>query len=171
MYLDDVQVRLTVLYAMRCCKTTVSEDMFNEMIVHQDVMDYFTMMNCIYELEGMEMLKVMTIDNEKRFDITKKGLGSVSMFKDKVPLSIRDKIYDKAYQINQRSARGREVSADIVPIDEKKYMAKCGIYEWGTPLMEVSVFAGTKKSAQDIVKKFETNASKIYKLVLENMIE
>ena len=145
MYLDDVQVRLTVLYAIRCCKVSVSEDMFQELIVYQNVMDYFTMMNCVYELEKMKMVKSMVIDNETRFDITKKGLSSVVMFKDKIPLSIRDKIYDKAYELNQRAARGREISADIVPIDEKRYMAKCGIYEWGTPLLEVSVFAGRKE--------------------------
>jgi len=171
MYLDDVQVRLTILYTMRCCKITVSEEIFQEIIVYQDIMDYFTMMNCIYELENMGMLKTIMIDNQKRFDITSKGQSSVLMFKNKIPLSIRDKIYDKAYQINQRVARGREISTDIVPIDEKKYLAKCGIYEWGTPLLEVSVFAGSKKNATDIAKKFEKSASKIYKVILENMIE
>ena len=171
MYLDDVQVRLTVLYAVRCCKVSVSEDMFQELIVYQNVMDYFTMMNCVYELEKMKMVKSMVIDNETRFDITKKGLSSVLMFKDKIPLSIRDKIYDKAYELNQRAARGREISADIVPIDEKRYMTKCGIYEWGTPLLEVSVFAGGKKNAQDIVKRFEKEASSVYKLILEKIAE
>ena len=54
MFLDDVQIRLTVLYAMRCCKITASEEVFQEIIVYQDIMDYFTMMNCIYELENIE---------------------------------------------------------------------------------------------------------------------
>ena len=145
MILDDVQVRLIVLYTLRCCKITASEEIFQEIIVYQDIMDYFTMMNCIYELENMGMIKTIMIDNQKRFDITSKGQSSVLMFKNNIPLSIRDKIYDKAYQINQRAAKGREVATDIVPIDEKKYLAKCGIYEWGTPLLEVSVFAGSKK--------------------------
>ena len=171
MYLDDIQVRLTVLYAMRCSKTTVSEEMFQEIIVYQEIIDYFTMMNCIYELEEMEMVKVLNVDGEKRFDITKRGLNTVTMFKDKIPLSIRDKIYDKTYEINQRVARGHVFATDVVPIDDKKFMAKCGLYELGTPLMEVSVFAGSKKSAQEVTKKFEKNATKIYKLILENMVE
>ena len=145
MYLDDVQVRLTVLYAIRCCKVSVSEDMFQELIVYQNVMDYFTMMNCVYELEKMKMVKSMVIDNETRFDITKKGLSSVVMFKDKIPLSIRDKIYDKAYELNQRAARGREISADIVPIDEKAVYGKVRNLRMGYAPFEVSVFAGGKK--------------------------
>lgn len=171
MFLDEVQVRLTVLYAMRCSKTTVSEDMFQEMIVHQDIIDYFTMMDCVYDLEKMGYVKVLTVDGEKRFDITKKGLNSITMFKDKVPLSIRDKIYDKAYEIGQRIARGHEFNTDVVPLDDKRFMAKCGLYEWGTPLMEVSVFAGSKKSAQEITKKFEVNAAKMYRFILENLVE
>ena len=45
MILDEIQSRLVILYTMRCLKTTVTEEMFNEVIAYQDIIDYFTMYN------------------------------------------------------------------------------------------------------------------------------
>ena len=171
MILDEIQSRLVILYTMRCLKTTVTEEMFNEVIAYQDIIDYFTMYNFIYELEKMEMIKPIEYEGVKRYDITKKGIASVQALKSKVPLSIRDKIYNKAYDINQREARGRRFITDITPIDESKYLAKCGLYERGTPLLEVSVFAGSKKNATEIAERFKKNASMVFQTLLEKIVE
>ena len=61
--------------------------------------------------------------------------------------------------------------ADIVPIDHHKFLAKCGIYERGVPLLEVNLFAGSRKSAQSIVERFKNGAGELYKIILEKIVE
>ncbi|MBQ2284067.1 MAG: DUF4364 family protein [Clostridia bacterium] len=39
------------------------------------------------------------------------------------------------------------------------------------PLFELSIFAGTKKRAEEIAKKFEAESATIYKTVMEKIIE
>jgi len=37
--------------------------------------------------------------------------------------------------------------------------------------MEVNLFAGSRKHAEAIAKRFETESSKLYKIILEKIIE
>lgn len=171
MYLDDVQVRLVILYTLKCFKISMSEGDLQEALVWEDLVDYFTMVNELLGMQGIGLVTTVTVEGVQRFDITKKGHETLQMFKDQIPYSVRDKIYNLAEKALSKIARGREIVADIQPIDEKKYLAKCGVYEFGVPLMELNIFAGTRKHAEAIARRFENEAGQLYKLILERIIE
>lgn len=171
MYLDDVQIRLIILYTLKCFKISMTEGNLHEALVWNDILDYFTMMDFLLDMQNLGMVSTVTIEGTLRYDITKKGHETLEMFKDRIPKSIRDKIYDLAEEELYKLERGREIVADIQPIDEKKFLAKCGIYEFGMPLMELSIFAGTRKHAAEITKKFEENAATLYKSILDTIVE
>lgn len=67
--------------------------------------------------------------------------------------------------------KGMNIRTDIVPIDDKKFMAKCGIYEFGTPLMEINIYAGSRQSAETMAERFKTQSSSLYKTILEKIVE
>lgn len=171
MYLDDVCIRLIILYTLKCFKISMSEGDLQEAISWNEILDYFTMIDFLLDMEKMGLVSTVTVEGIVRYDITKKGHETLDMFKDKIPRSIRDKIYDLAQKALSKIERGREIITDIVPVDEKKFLAKCGVYEFGVPLMELSVFSGTRKHAEDIAKRFEDNAGILYKEILETIIE
>lgn len=171
MYLDDVQIRLIILYTLKCFKISMTEGKLHETLVWNDVLDYFTMMNFLIDMQKQGLVSTVTIEGVLRYDITKKGHETLEMFRDRIPKSIRDKVYDLAEAELYKMERGREIVADIEPIDERKFMAKCGIYEFGVPLMELSIFAGTRKNATEITKKFEENAATLYKNILDTIVE
>ena len=171
MYLDDVQIRLSILYTLKCFKISMTEGNLQEALVWNDILDYFTMMDYLLDMQKLGLVSTVTIEGRLRYDITKKGLESLQMFRDKIPGSVRDKIYKLAEKHLALLERGREIVADIQPIDEKKFLAKCGIYEFGMPLMELSIFAGSRKHAEEIAKNFEKQAATLYKTILETIIE
>ncbi len=171
MYLDDFQIRLSILYTLKCFKVSMTEGDLQSALVWNDIIDYFTMMDYLLDMEKIGLVSKISINGYIRYDITKKGHETVTMFKDQIPFSIRDKIFTLADAHLSKLERGREIVADIVPVDERKYLAKCGIYEFGMPLMELSVFAGTRKHAEEIAQKFEEESAAIYKTVMEKIIE
>ncbi len=171
MYLDDFQTRLTILYTLKCFKVSMTDGDLQSALVWNEILDYFTMMDFLMDMEKMGMVSTVFIDGYIRYDITKKGHETLSMFKDQIPFSIRDRIFTLADKHLAKFERGREIVADIVPVDERKYLAKCGIYEFGMPLMELSIFAGTRKHAEEIAKKFEKESASLYKTILEKIIE
>lgn len=171
MYLDDVQIRLSILYTLKCFKISMTEGNLQEALVWNDILDYFTMMDYLLDMQKLGLVSTVTIEGRLRYDITKKGHETLQMFRDKIPGSVRDKIYKLAEKHLALLERGREIVADIQPIDEKKFLAKCGIYEFGMPLMELSIFAGSRKHAEEIAKNFEKQAATLYKTILETIIE
>ena len=171
MYLDDVQIRLSILYTLKCFKISMTEGNLQESLVWNDILDYFTMMDYLLDMQKLGLVSTVTIEGRLRYDITKKGHETLQMFRDKIPGSVRDKIYKLAEKHLALLERGREIIADIQPIDEKKFLAKCGIYEFGMPLMELSIFAGSRKHAEEIAKNFEKQAATLYKTILETIIE
>ena len=171
MYLDDVQIRLSILYTLKCFKISMTEGNLQEALVWNDISDYFTMMDYLLDMQKLGLVSTVTIEGRLRYDITKKGHETLQMFRDKIPGSVRDKIYKLAEKHLALLERGREIVADIQPIDEKKFLAKCGIYEFGMPLMELSIFAGSRKHAEEIAKNFEKQAATLYKTILETIIE
>lgn len=171
MYYDDVQIRLIILYALCSFKVSMSEEQLQEVLVFSDVLDYFTMMDFIIDMINLDMITTVEIEGKTCYDMTDKGRELVGLFKDKVPLSVRDHVFDCAEMSLDSVKRGHEIVADIVPIDRKKYLAKCGIYERGTPLMEINLFAGSRQSAEGIQKRFKKGAGDLYKIILEKIVE
>lgn len=171
MRLDDVQIRLVILYALKHFKISASVENLQEILVWQDIIDYFTMVDFLLDMEKLGMVTTVTVENVVRYDITEKGDKTVSMFKNKIPMSLRDKIYFKCDEMVSDMAKGRSIAADIVPIDDRNFMAKCGIYEFNTPLMEINIYAGTREQAEAIAERFKTQSSSLYKTILEKIIE
>lgn len=171
MYYDDVQIRLIILFALKTFEISMPQEHLQEVLVWSDILDYFTMMDYIYDMQNIGMITTVEIEGKTCYDITQKGIEMVNLFKDKIPPSVRDRILDNAEKTLSSIERGREIVADIVPIDTRKYLAKCGIYERGVPLLEVNLFAGSRHSAEEILRRFKKDAADLYKTILEKIVE
>ena len=83
MYLDDVQIRLSILYTLKCFKISMTEGNLQEALVWNDILDYFTMMDYLLDMQKLGLVSTVTIEGRLRYDITKKGHETLQMFRDK----------------------------------------------------------------------------------------
>lgn len=171
MYFDDVQIRLIILYALKTFEISMSVERLQEVLVWTGILDYFTMLDFILDMKKMDMIRDIEIEGTLCYDITEKGKELVSMFQDKIPLYVRDSIRGSAREVLDKMERGHEIVADIVAVDTGMFLAKCGIYERGTPLLEVNLFAGSRQNAKEIVERFKKDAAELYKIILERIVE
>ncbi|MCK9478154.1 MAG: DUF4364 family protein [Firmicutes bacterium] len=171
MHLNDVQIRLIILYALKSFRVSMSVENLQEVLVQTQILDYFTMMDFVFDMQKMGMIETVDIEGKKCYDITEKGEELTSMFDDKIPLSIRENILDYGEAIVKNIGREHEIVADIVAVDVRKFLARCGIYDMGTPLLEINVFAGSRKNAEEIAARFKKDAAQLYKIILEKIIE
>ncbi len=171
MHYDDVQIRLIILYTLKEFEISMPQERLFEVLVWSEVLDYFTMMDFILDMQDLGMITTVEIEGKICYDITAKGRELLGYFKDKIPLSVRDNILDSAEKTLSTIARGQEIVADIVPIDTRKYLVKCGLYERGVPLLEINLFAGSRKSAEAILARFQNGSADLYKTILEKIVE
>jgi len=166
MYFDDVQTRLVILYALKKFKIAMSEELLCKSLVWGGIIDYFTMMDFLIDMEKSEMTAETAIDGKRCYDITDKGLQMVDTLAYKIPYIARESIDDAAFDTLDELKRGPEIAADIVPVDYKNFLAKCGIYDRGMPLMEISLLAGSRQAAFKISEQFKKDAADLYKTIL-----
>ena len=168
-YLDELEIKLTILYTLKRFKLAMSEEDLQDVLVWTDIVDYFTMLDSLYFMQDINMVCAVTIDGIVKYDITKKGLDALEYLYKKIPYMIRSHINDKIYKMMCKLRRGKEIIADIEPIDENQFMAKCGVYDFRFPLMELKIFAGSREHASAIANKFKESNEEIYKLILEKL--
>ena len=168
---NDVQLRLLILYTLKSFQISMSEYYLQEVLVWSGILDYFTMMDSLYDVMDSKLVETVEIEGETRYSITPKGEEMAEMFKNEIPSSVRSKIRDFADDALDKIERGREIIAEIVPLDRKKYIAKFGMYERQVPFFEVSLFAGTKETAEEVLENLKKYSADIYKLILERIAE
>ncbi len=171
MYFDDVQIRLIILYALKSFKISMTVENLQEVLVYSEILDYFTLMDFIFDMKSMGLIKTVLIEGIMCYDITDKGEELTSLFNDKIPLSVREHILDSGETALKNINREHEIIAKAVPVDVRKFLAKCGIYEMGMPLLELNIFAGSRKNAEEIVNRFKKDAAGLYKIILEKIVE
>lgn len=171
MHLDDVQIRLIILYALKSFRISMTEENLQDVLVQNGILDYFTMMDFVFDMQRMGMIETVKIEGKRCYGITKKGEELTSLFDDKIPLSIRESILDSGEDIVKNIGREHEIIADIVAVDVRKFLARCGIYDMGTPLLELNIFAGSRKNAESIAARFKKDAAQLYKIILEKIVE
>jgi len=56
-----------------------------------------------------------------------------------------------------------------MPIDVRKFCAKCGVYERGLPLFEINLFAGGYDEAKRVADRFAETAPDLYAELMEKL--
>ena len=58
-----------------------------------------------------------------------------------------------------------------MPINKNEFAAKCGVYDRNTALLEMTVYAGSREDANNMMKRFNENAQDIYMKIMNIMTD
>ena len=125
--------------------------------------DYLSMKNEHLEIEvtnlGCTILKVFMKDKDGNID-------DVVLCYDDIIHNGRTGTYFGALvgRIANRIKRGK------FTLNDKEYTVELGLYESISPLMELSFYAGDRKTAAAIIRNFKANPEKIYGEILASII-
>lgn len=162
MYVNDVQAKIVILYTLQKFKLAMSMAQLYKIILDNDILDYFSFMHYFYDLLDYGYMKSTVIENETRYDIQPKGIEAVDLFTNKIPPAIRRKINLAIEDVLDSYEKVMDIRATTTAISERRFVAKCGIYEWNVPLLELNLTVGDKKQAEKLAKYFRDNATEIY---------
>ena len=162
MYVNDVQAKIVILYTLQKLKLAMSMEQLYRVVLDNDILDYFSFMHYFYDLLEYEYIKTTGIEEETRYDIQQKGIEAVDLFTNKIPPVIRRKINLVVEDILGSYEKVMDVRATTTAISERRFVAKCGIYEWNVPLLELNLTVGDKRQAEKLAKHFRENATEIY---------
>ena len=104
------------------------------------------------------------------YDLTEKGKEANLFFEHQIPVYIREQIAEHIEPFFKEEKLKKSVKAQLKPLNDKEYNVELGLYESISPLMELSFYAGDRKTAAAIIRNFKANPEKIYGEILTSII-
>ena len=169
MYVNDVQAKLIILYALNCFKIAMTDEQLFQTLLENEIMDYFTFTHYLTDLIENDYITTAVIEDTKRYNINPKGTEAIALFAPKIPAAIINKIDKEIEDILAGYSKLNDVRATTTAINERRFVTKCGIYERNTPLLELNITIGDRYQAEKFAKHFRANAQEIYKGIFDLM--
>lgn len=169
MYVNDVQAKIIILYAMQRARLAITVNQLSNTIITDDILDYFSLMHYFYDLIDYGYIKQLAAEENPKYEIQDKGLEAVSLFYDKIPHNIRRKLERRVDSVMGLQNKVMDIRTGTALVSDGQIIAKCGIYEWNKPLLEINIMVGSQHQANQVARYFEQNATDIYQKTFETL--
>lgn len=155
--------KLLILYLIEKMDLPLSRSQITDYITQAEFMDYYTASEVLGDMVSGGYLDAARDDNTTRYTLTEEGLQTLEYFEKHIPYSIRNKINNYIKESRQDIKRTFENTATFFPNAEgDEFLVKCGVYEEGRVLMEVSISVDTRDQARIIQNNWKANAKTLY---------
>jgi hypothetical protein len=163
-FLEKDEMKFCLLYALKHFATPISFGSLVTILVWEtEILEYFDLTLGLGELlEDKYVAKKIHLD-EMCYVLTKLGDETDEFFSSRIPKSVRNRIDHAVDKIKYSTlVNPKSVIGDVVPINETEFMVECKIFDKDSPLMKLSLYAGSRARAEAMAHFFEDNATDIY---------
>ena len=155
--------KLLLLYLIEKMDLPLSRSQITDYIREDDFMDYYTLQQSLADMVDGGYLDVTKDNNNTIYTITDEGLQTLEYFEEHIPITIRSKINQYIKDNRKDIKRAFENTATFFPNAENdEFVVKCGVYEDGRVLMELSISVDTRDQARIIQNNWKANAKTLY---------
>ncbi len=167
----QVKDKLTILYILKCIDKPVLKDDIIELIMENELLNYFELQLYLTELEDGNLLEISEIDNSKYFLVTEKGKSTLDLFDDILVASFTNEldilIANKLTSLKKFS----EMNANYSKIGENDYQVNLSIKEDTRVVLDIDLNLISSDQARIVVENFKNNTDLIYKKILEVLLD
>lgn len=162
--------KLLLLYIVSKLDFPVSNAQITDLILENNLMNYFTLQQYIDELVTSDFLACGNINGNKLF-ITEKGKDVLELFIHRIAPDKKEKVdaYLKNNSIIIKS--GLEVTADYTVSENNDFIVKLKAVEKEQLLIEIKLSMPSGKQAENLCEKWKNNYFELYKKINEILTE
>ena len=166
----NVESKLIILYLINRMVLPMSRGQIVEMIMENEIMDFFTLQQSLTEMTNIGLLESSQENagdnNTTRFTATEDGLNTLEFFERRISVHTRHIINRYANENRHKIKKDYEKTATFFPNDtQDEFHVKCGIYEEERALLELQITVDTREQAKLIQTNWRTNATMYSKML------
>lgn len=162
--------KLLLLYIANEIKLPISNLQLTEIVLENDLLNYFTLQQYLFELISSHFLKSIEKDGKHRLVLSNKGLKVLSMFINRISPS-KIKLIDEYLEKHINDIKKEiTVTADYT-IENNNFLVNLAATENGITLLDLKVNVGSNKQARDLCARWKENSSDIYTKIIEILID
>lgn len=167
---DLAENKLLLLYIFEKIKFPISKNQFTQIVLENNLMNYFTLQQYIAELISSGFLEYSDDNPKSRLLITKKGLNVLNLFGNRLSHEKTEELEN--YLMGQMENIKREVTvtADYTIEHKNNFIVNLKAIENNCILIDLKLNVASNKQARDICQKWKSNSSEIYAKIVGLLI-
>jgi hypothetical protein len=143
-------------------KIAMTEKFFMEVIVYNDIVDYFSGVETLNKLVFDGFARDIIVGGAHHYTLTKRGVEVTEPLISEIPEKTKNTIDEHCDKLLRGEFYFSEVRTQVVARSEGVYYLKCGVYEWGAPVFEVNVRTNDIFQAERLQKYFRRNSTIVH---------
>ncbi len=169
---DMTMIQYIILFTLAKVNRAITHSQLTTLVLDNCNINFTDFSLALDNLSTIGFVRIFTTsDNNQYIDLLPKGVESNGFFQNSIPIYIREPIEKSIAPFFHQEELKKSIRAELIPINEKEHIAKCGIYEGNTPLLDISLYAGTRKTAANMLRRFKADPEKFYKLITSALLE
>ncbi len=165
---DQVKIQYIILYTLNEANRIVTHDQLTSLVLDKCNIPFTEFRIAVDNLEKTEHIRVFSPDDKQTYcEILPMGKQANTIFNKRIPNSIKQSIKDYIKPFFREEIIKRSVVGELLPLNENEYMADLGLYDGNTPIMKISMYAGTRAYANSMIREFKRDPQTVYETVLE----
>ena len=164
---EVLESKLIILYFINKVKIPVTRVHIIKIMLENRFMNYFFVNQYIDELLRDTLIQSNDSDNNSVFNISSSGIDTLEMFKDQIPLGIKNRLDNIIYEIRKNIKSDTYITADYTTENENEFIVKLNIREDDFSLLELNLTVRSKEHALSIIKNFKKDPETVYTQIIK----
>lgn len=163
--------KLIMLYIINKIKFPLTKNQLTEIILENNLMNYFILQQYISELISSGILKYIADDDKHRISITDKGIKVLNLFENRIK---SDKISNiDEFLANNIDSIKKEITitADYTIEPKNNYIVNLRAVENDRILIDLKVNVASNKQARELCAKWKNSSPEIYNKIINLLID
>lgn len=163
--------KLMILYMLEHVNFPLTNSQLTDFFLEHEYTTYFTLQQAINELLDAGLLRMESVHNTSRYEITKEGADTLSFFGNKISAAIVEDIdnYLKENKFRLRSEVG--IISDYYKSTNQDYVVHCEVREGKTALINLEVSVPDKEQAEIMCGHWKERSQEIYSYVMKTLMK
>ena len=158
--------KLLVLYTLQRLNRLISNAQLTEILLQNNLINYFTLQQCISELDNSNFIHYDKVNEKSLLEITKEGENVLSFFKDRIPPAKIDIINEYIKEKLESIKKELTIQGDYTPVDNGTFIVELKAFEESSLLMNLKLSVPNKKQAVSLCTRWKDDPSKIYNSII-----
>ena len=162
--------KLMTLYMLKKVNFPLSNAQMSEFFLNKEYTNYFTFQQVLNELLDAHLIRMETVRNTSRYEITSEGEEALGFFGNRMADAVVQDIdaFLKENKIKLRNEIG--VIADYYKSTNQDYIVTCQVREGKSTLIELNLSVPDEKEAETICSKWAKENQAIYAYVMKKLM-
>lgn len=165
------QYKLIILYMLEKVDFPLTNTQISDFILEKEYTSYFTLQQTINELISAELIRTESTHNNTYYHITPAGRETLSYFPDKVSDAIKQDVISYFEANSLEMKKDVHILADYYKTTNQGYAARCQIKDKETPLIDLTIRAGSKEQAEAICQNWRMQNEDVYAYLMDILLK